>query len=213
MLTIFQSPKGGSGTTVTAASYALATAEHHGKAMLIDMCGDSRAVLGMADTDAPGLNDWLGESHHAGADALIGSGTAMENGLLVVHPGTRFVTGAPRWEALAGALSSWDFPVIVDAGTHFFPEEIRAVAGNNWLVTRACYLALRRATRMPRPTGAVVIKEQGRALTVRDVEAVLNVPVVATIQVDPAVARAVDAGVLPARNGELLGAHLPPVGP
>ena len=72
MLTIFQSPKGGSGTTVTAASYALATAEHHGKAMLIDMCGDSRAVLGMADTDAPGLNDWLGESHHAGADALIG---------------------------------------------------------------------------------------------------------------------------------------------
>ena len=49
MLTIFHSPKGGSGTTVTAASFALATAAHHGKAMFIDMCGDARAVLGLAD--------------------------------------------------------------------------------------------------------------------------------------------------------------------
>ena len=64
---------------------------------------------------------------------------------------------------------------------------------------------------MPRPTGAIVVREQGRALTVRDVEAVLNVPVVATISFDPSVSRAVDAGVLPARNNELLGPQLPPV--
>jgi hypothetical protein len=210
VLTIFHSPKGGSGTTVTAASFALATADKHGKAMLIDMCGDSRAVLGMADTDTPGLNDWLGESHGAGADALISLGTAIANGLLVVHPGSRFVTGAPRWDALVEAVGSWDFPVIIDAGTHYFPDELRN-AGNNWLVTRACYLALRRATRMPRPAGVIVVREQGRALTVRDVEAVLNTPVVATISFDPSVSRAVDAGVLPDRNSELLGPQLPAV--
>ncbi|MFM1789999.1 MAG: hypothetical protein RLZZ526_326 [Actinomycetota bacterium] len=211
MLTIFHSPKGGSGTTVTAASFALATAERHGKAMLIDMCGDSRAALGMADTDTPGLNDWLGESHVAGPDALISLGTALDNGLLVVHPGSRFVTGAPRWDALVGAVTSWDFPVIIDAGTHYFPDELRGTADDDWLVTRACYLALRRATRMARPTGVIVVREQGRALTVRDVEAVLNVPVVATISFDPSVSRAVDAGVLPARNSETLGPQLPPV--
>lgn len=211
MLTIFHSSKGGSGTTVTATSFALASAEHHGKAMLIDMCGDARAVLGVADTDTPGLNDWLGETHGAGADAFISLGTAVANGLLVVHPGSRFVSGAPRWDALAGAIGTWDFPVIIDAGTHYLPEELRAAADNNWLVTRSCYLALRRATRLPRPSGAVVVREQGRALTVRDVEAVLNVPVVATIPFDPSVSRAVDAGVLPVRNAELLGPHLPPV--
>ena len=211
MLTIFHSPKGGSGTTVTAASFALATAARHGKAMFIDMCGDARAVLGLADTDQPGLNDWLGESHAAGADALISLGTAIENGLLVVHPGARFVAGAPRWDALVQAVSSWDFPVIVDAGTHYVPDELRAVATDNWLVTRSCYLSLRRATRMPRPTAAIVLREQGRALTVRDVESVLNVPVVATIACDPSVSRAVDAGVLPVRNNELLAAQLPPV--
>ena len=211
MLTIFHSPKGGSGTTVTAASFALATAARHGKAMFIDMCGDARAVLGLADTDQPGLNDWLGESHAAGADALISLGTAIENGLLVVHPGARFVAGAPRWDALVQAVSSWDFPVVVDAGTHYVPDELRAVATDNWLVTRSCYLSLRRATRMPRPTAAIVLREQGRALTVRDVESVLNVPVVATIACDPSVSRAVDAGVLPVRNNELLAAQLPPV--
>lgn len=211
MLTIFHSPKGGSGTTVTAASFALATAARHGKARFIDMCGDARAVLGLADTDQPGLNDWLGESHAAGADALISLGTAIENGLLVVHPGARFVAGAPRWDALVQAVSSWDFPVIVDAGTHYVPDELRAVATDNWLVTRSCYLSLRRATRMPRPTAAIVLREQGRALTVRDVESVLNVPVVATIACDPSVSRAVDAGVLPVRNNELLAAQLPPV--
>ena len=56
-----------------------------------------------------------------------------------------------------------------------------------------------------------MVREQGRALTVRDVEAVLNVPVVATISFDPSVSRAVDAGVLPARNNETLGPQMPPV--
>ena len=46
-----------------------------------------------------------------------------------------------------------------------------------------------------RPTGVVLIDEPGRALTSRDVEHALGVPVVAEARLDPAVARAVDAGL------------------
>jgi hypothetical protein len=43
------------------------------------------------------------------------------------------------------------------------------------------------------------VREPGRALTRRDVEEVLGVPVRAEVDVDPAVARAVDAGLLASR--------------
>jgi hypothetical protein len=52
-----------------------------------------------------------------------------------------------------------------------------------------------------KPTGIVLVDEPGRSLRAHDVEASLGVPIVATVLVDPAVARAVDAG--------LLIAHLP----
>ena len=210
MLTIFHAPKGGSGTSVTAAAFALAAAEAHGRALLIDLCGDSPAVLGMQEPPSPGLNDWLSESHTADADALLALGTAATEKLLVVHRGARWVSGAPRWDALVQAVGARDFPVIIDAGTHFVPEDLRAVAGESFLVTRSCYMALRRASTLPKPTGIIVLREEGRALSVRDVENVLGVPAVATIPVDASIARAVDAGVLTVRWQELLGRHLPP---
>jgi hypothetical protein len=42
----------------------------------------------------------------------------------------------------------------------------------------------------------VLVREPGRALDRGDVESLLSVPVVAEIDVDPAVARSVDAGLL-----------------
>lgn len=210
MLTIFMSPKGGTGTTVTAAAYAVASAESSGRSLLIDMCGDAQAALGMAESGAPGLNDWLGEAGTAGADDLLSLGTPG-GPVLVVHPGGRFVNGAPRWHALTAALTNRDFPVVIDAGTQFVPDELRAAADRTWMVVRPCYLTLRRATRLPRPDGVVVVREPGRALTVRDVEAVLGVPVVATVPFDPAVSRAVDAGLLSSRCGDVLARHLPPL--
>ena len=45
----------------------------------------------------------------------------------------------------------------------------------------------------------VLIDEPGRALRARDVEHALGAPVIAEIGYDPAVARAVDAGLLVAR--------------
>lgn len=212
MLTIFHSPKGGSGTSVTAAAFALAAAQLHGKALLIDMCGDAPAVLGMHEPDSPGLNDWLAEAHVADAAALLALGHPATEEVLVIHRGSRFVNGAPRWDALVRAVTSWDFPVIIDAGTHFVPDELRTAAAHSLLVTRACYMALRRASRMQKPTGLVVLREDGRALTVRDVENVLGVAAVATIPVDASIARAVDAGVLGVRWQELMGRHLPQLG-
>lgn len=68
------------------------------------------------------------------------------------------------------------------------------------LVTRPCYLALRAAVRWGWRRdgfdGILLVNEPGRALGVDDVAAVLDLPVIATIDVDPAVARLVDSGLM-----------------
>jgi hypothetical protein len=77
---------------------------------------------------------------------------------------------------------------------------LAAGASVSLLVLRPCYLALRRAEAAPiRPSGVILVNEQGRSLTRRDVEEVLGVPVRAEIPYEPAVARAVDAGLLATR--------------
>jgi len=77
---------------------------------------------------------------------------------------------------------------------------VAAGAPTSLLVLRPCYLALRRAVRAPlRPSGVILVSEPGRSLGRADVEDVLGVPVRAVVGVDPAVARAVDAGLLPTR--------------
>ena len=75
---------------------------------------------------------------------------------------------------------------------------------------RPCYLAVRRAVAVtPRPTGLIVLSEPGRALRRADIESALGLPVAAELTIDPAVARAVDAGLLTTR----LPAGVPPAPP
>jgi hypothetical protein len=64
-----------------------------------------------------------------------------------------------------------------------------------------CYLALRTLVVRtgPSPAGIILVVEDGRSLTDRDVEDVLGVPVVARIQHSPGVARTIDAGLLVSR--------------
>jgi hypothetical protein len=77
------------------------------------------------------------------------------------------------------------------------------------LVTRPCYLSLRRAVREPtRPSGVVLVDEPGRSLRRHDVEHALGAPVDAVVAVDPAIARAVDAGLLATRLPRSLGRDL-----
>lgn len=97
----------------------------------------------------------------------------------------------------------WPGRVIVDAGTLPRDAEMGRTdpeAGPAYLVTRPCYLALRAATRLPRPAGIVLITEPGRALTASDVAEIVGAPVVAELAQDPAVARALDAGLLASRR-------------
>ncbi len=90
---------------------------------------------------------------------------------------------------------------VVDAGRHrsvVGPQE-RAIS---IVVLRGpCYLAVRDLVRADRalPDGIVLAKEPGRSLTAEDVSDVTGVPVVAQIDVTPAVARTLDAGLLIAR--------------
>lgn len=71
------------------------------------------------------------------------------------------------------------------------------------LVTRGCYLALRRVVKgdrkIPTPDLVVLIAEPGRALERGEVGKVLEASNLVTIPWDADIARAVDAGVLTAR--------------
>lgn len=197
------SPKGGNCTTITTAAYALISANRGTNTVLFDLCGDVPAAIGMAEPSSPGINDWLSEFSEGDAESLVKMGTPLMNGLVVVHRGSRFVEGQPRWEELAEAIHALPHNVVIDAGTTFVPEEVRKAMDSVTMVTRACYLSLRRATHLPKPHNVIVIREEARALTINDVSNVLGVPRLAEIPYNPAISRAVDAGLLPSRCEQL----------
>jgi hypothetical protein len=92
------------------------------------------------------------------------------------------------------------------------PVDIHPTEDQVWLVVAPCYLHLMKAVRMGiRPTGVILVNEAGRSLRRSDVEAALCAPVMAEVTRDPAVARAVDAGLLVARPPRLLVQQLAPI--
>jgi hypothetical protein len=101
---------------------------------------------------------------------------------------------------------------LLDAGTGPAWQTATVAGARSVLVVRNCYLALRRAVQHPlRPDGVVLVTEPGHALDVRDVEAVMVGVSVTTVRVDPAVGRAVDAGLLAVRLPRGLRSDLAPV--
>ena len=202
------SPKGGNGTTVTATAYALLMAAHGTHTVLIDLCGDVPAAAGMAEPTTPGVNDWLSESSLSDAQALVTLGTPFDNGLVVVHRGSSFVEGQPRWSDLANAITTLPMNIVIDAGITFLPEELRRAVTHVTMVVKPCYLSLRRASRMQRPTQLFVVCEESRALTVKDVGHVLGMPVTSEIPYTASISRAVDAGMLPSRAEQLFGPYM-----
>lgn len=188
--------KGGSGTTVVACALALGSTRVE-PALLVDLSGDSAMALGIAEPNGPGVVDWLA-SPTATADDLIKLAVTVRDEVRLLPRGT----GTPpndQWTRLATALVAMP-NVIVDAGTGCPPQPLHEAAEHSLLVTRPCFISLRRAQQLGiRPTGVVMVDEPGRALTSSDVEHALSVPVVAEVRLDPAVARAVDAGLLIAR--------------
>jgi hypothetical protein len=206
------SVKGGSGTTVVAAALAVLLARRPGPgALLVDLAGDGPAVLGLAEPDGPGLAGWLAAGSGVPADGLSRIEIAVDEQLGLLPRGIGPLGPLDRAEALADLLTAEPRSVVVDAGLLHWSDDsddpaaaaaavLVASASSSLLVTRACYLSLRRIVAAPvRPSGVVLVAEAGRALGRRDVEQVVGVDVVAEVLVDPAVARAVDAGLLAGR--------------
>jgi hypothetical protein len=207
MLLACWSPKGGSGTTVIACGIAavLARSGPTAGALLVDLCGDAGAVLGVPDPSGPGLAEWLAAGADVGAGALTRLEVAAAGGLSLLAwkpPGPGYRPGLGRAETLLDALAADPRAVVADCGPASGGPGLVLAAGaqESLLVLRPCYLALRRALAAPvRPSGVVLVTEAGRSLGRRDVEEVLGVPVLAEVAVEEPVARAVDAGLLARR--------------
>jgi hypothetical protein len=189
------SVKGGSGVTVVAAAVALA-ASATGRVALVDLCGDLPTALGLAEPDGPGVAEWS-----RGCGDAPPRATSVPATSLSLVPRGRGPLGTLREVDLAPLADD----VVVDAGCLDRADGPRATlasrAERSLLVTRACYLGLRRAaTFRIRPHGVVVLTEPGRVLRADDVASVIGAPIVAEIPVDASISRVVDAGMLTSRR-------------
>jgi len=192
------SAKGGSGTTVVTAALSLVRAHAH-STTIADLCGDVPAVLGLPEPSGPGLTDWLA-SPDADVNALERLAVDVHEGVRLLPRGAAPMPPVPRWAELAAALHVVDAEVVIDAGTGEPPEDLALWADQSLLVTRPCYLALRRLLALhARPTGIVLVREPNRHLRAADVEHCVGVPVVAEVPFDPQVWQRVDAGLLSGR--------------
>lgn len=204
MIVACWSVKGGVGTTVVAAGTALGHVETRGESVLIvDLAGDLPYCLGASDPVGPGVAEWSCAGPDVPADALSRLSEPISPGVELLPRGSGDLDET-RAELFVQVLRASARTVVIDCGRvdlDGFAASVAARADRSLLVTRLCSLALRRASRAPlTPTGVVVVRDPSRSVSIRDVENVLHVPVVAQLAVDPAVARAVDAGMLLARR-------------
>jgi hypothetical protein len=103
-------------------------------------------------------------------------------------------------------MTASDLEFVADVGlgptpAGFLPPDATVDGGaaraRSLLVTRACYIALARATSLGEtPDGIVLVEESGRDLTAADIARSLKAPVVAKIAYDPLIGRATDRGLL-----------------
>ena len=204
------SVKGGSGTTVVASTLALMrAAESQRGALLVDLAGDVPAVLGLAEPSGPGISDWFAHCDLGSRMTLQSIAIQATANLQIIARGSKQLDVNENFSELCAALKTFDLPIIVDAGCGLPSPDLLAHASSSLLVTRPCYLSLRRAAQLSvSPTGIVLINEAGRALGKHDVEAVIGAPVIAEIIFDAAIARAVDAGLLASRIPTIMSKQL-----
>jgi hypothetical protein len=198
------SPKGGSGTSVVAASLALVAAERF-EARLADLGGDQPAILGLPPllpaVPGLGLAAWLAAGASAPTEWLDAMAVPIGPRTSLLPLGDDAPAAAPEAGAALGvALRDGGLTVLDSgAGASLAARAAVEVADTALIVIRPCYLALHRAvadSRLGPSSGAILVEEPGRALDAGDVAAVLGLPVVARFPVRADIARAVDAGVL-----------------
>lgn len=211
MLLALWSPKGGSGTSVVAASLALGLAARHGRARLVDPFGDQLAILGLGAEPEHGLTDWLATAPDVAADGLDRLAVGAGAGVLLLPPGAGSVghASAAAGRALAAALRESSLPAVADLGGATEPAlaALRDDATHPVLLLRSCYLALRRAVRDPstfRSVGVIVVEERGRGLPASEIADLVDLPLLGVVPDRFEIGRAVDAGVLVTRPPEPL---------
>ncbi|MCX7621403.1 MAG: hypothetical protein N2037_11235 [Acidimicrobiales bacterium] len=203
------SAKGGVGTTVVAAALALVASKRSERSvLLVDLVGDLPSVLGIPEPEGPGIGDWLSAGEDVPADGLARLEVAAVRGVSLLTRGTRPLAGNERAEVLCAVFDAEPRDVIVDCGCLWrsgdgdadVRRSIAARATHSLLVTRPCYVALRHAVAAPlTPSAVVLVEEPGRSLDAWAVEEVIGSPVACRVPYDPAIARAVDAGLLSQR--------------
>lgn len=216
MLQTLWSVKGGVGVSVSAAALATSLAHRGRDTLLVDLAGDQPALLGLAEPAGPGVLDWLAARGEPAALGRLRVPVVDRLALLPSGDGPvegRHV-GSPDAGRLVEALDGLAEHVVVDAGvvggrfavgSHAELVAGLADAGRSLLVTRACYLALRRGVQASlRADGVVLVADAGRGMDRHDVAAVLGLPVLAVLEADPSVARRVDAGLVARRPLRLL---------
>ncbi|MGI8755339.1 MAG: cellulose synthase operon protein YhjQ/BcsQ [Acidimicrobiales bacterium] len=202
MLVTCWSVKGGVGTTTVAAGLAISAAASAAGCLLVDLEGDLPKALGVPDPAGPGVAGWSRAGGDVPPDALARIEHRLSPGLHLLPRG-RGGLEPSRMAILAELLALDHRIVVVDAGRlDHEPDRAPLATGaaRSVLVTRACYLALARGSNAPvAPTEVIVVRDPGRALRPTDIDAITGAPTVAELRVDPAVARALDAGLLSAR--------------
>lgn len=210
--------KGGSGTTVVAAALAVLCGQTSDRGSLfVDLGGDGPTVFGVPEPTGPGLTDWLHASSSVGTSALERLEQPVGAAVQLMPRGHRQLASENRVEECIAKLTTDDRPVILDVGRVSGRDETAdrvrrqfiASSSVSLLVTRSCFLSLRRAKSLPlRPTGIILVEEPGRALGRTDIEVILGVPVVASVAVEASIARTIDSGLLASRLPVALGRSL-----
>lgn len=167
--------RGGQGTSTVAAATAFLLGEIHGPVRL--------------------------ESHDPeGAAAMLGLSATVEDPMCV--------TAAAELGVPGSSSARWYRVIVSDLGCmRSAPERHEGAAGRVRIgVLRGpCYVALRTLVSADSSplAGLVLCAEPGRSLDHRDVEDIAGVPVLASVDVTPAVARTVDAGLAPVRLAKM----------
>ncbi len=198
MFFVCWSVKGGVGTSVVAAALAVMSAESGEQTLLVDLDGDQPSILGLPTPVGAGIIDWLGASDEVPVDVLAELEVEVNPNLALLPRGEDSIAEPARLALLGSLLAGSGRAVVVDAGptssSRWWTGRAESV-----LVIRSCYLALHRVGHVPADTRLVLVEEPGRALRVDDVVAATGVSTCCRVMCDPAVARAVDAGLLPSR--------------
>ena len=188
---------GGGGTSVVAAGLAAVADRADDPVLLVDLGGDQPTLHDVPEPEGPGLAEWLRAPSDVPVAALRHLEVELADGTALLPRGGGALR-PDRAHTLADGLLADDRAVVVDAGMPRHGSVAAALvdADRSFLIVRACPVSLRRLERTAAvPTGIVVVRDRRRSVTWREVAAAGRAPVVAELEVDPAVAAAVDAGL------------------